>query len=276
MSDLSDLTRLAELRIVPPRAREDLLDAICLRTGDLHASLRILARDVLGAGSTIDLVAADASGQVVLVMVAEADEDLASFTRAIAQRAWVAPRVRDWMQLAPDLGVRPDAPVTVSLLAPSFRPETRVAAGAFGDDAVTLSTYRWIRAGSSDAVLFERHALGRQTVAKPLHPPAAGATEPAPAAPSLDAPYRAGGSVPRRATAPRAERREAPAAEVGEAPAAEVGEAKAAEVGEAPREETATPPPPRARAAAAARAHFRTGLTDDDLNLTPQEAREFE
>lgn len=203
------------------RPRTELLDAIRHRSSGRQAPLRILAEDVLGAGSTIDLVAVDTSGRLVLLLVCEAGEDLELFTRGLAQRAWVAPRVRDWLQLAPALGVRADGPVRLSLLAPSFREETLAAAEALGPQIVELSTYRWIQNGSAAGVLIE-----------PISPAQTGGASRLAPHPAAEDPFE--------------QTREPQSASGAPAPAASSG------------------------------SQFRTGLTEEDLNLTDQESREFE
>jgi hypothetical protein len=155
-----------------------------------------LAEDVLGAEAPIDFVAIDPSGRVVLLLVGDEGDDLELVARGLAQRAWVEPRLRDWLQLAPSLGIRPEAGVRVVLLSPSFRAETLAAARALGPEAPVLAHYRCVRNSAGVEALVE--------LLTP-HPdaPAAGSTPPQPSG-------------------------------------------------------------------------FRTGLTDRDLGLTPEEQREFE
>jgi hypothetical protein len=203
---------LPDVRYTPARPRAELIAAIRDGSASLDPSLRILAENILGAGSQIDLVAADAEGRVVLVMLGEEGEDRDLFTRALAQRAWVAPRVRDWIQLAPSLGLRPDSSVTASILCPSYSPETVVAADAVGAQILQLSTYRWVQSGAATHVLIE----------------------PSPRAQGADQP------VTRRVSG------------------TSTGHSTAAEDGAGPG------------------APFRTGLTEEDLNLTPQEVRDFD
>lgn len=234
---------LSDLSYIAARPRAELIAAIRHRAARLDPSLRILAQDLLAADTTIDLVAVDASGRLVLVMVGNVDEDLALFTRALAQRAWVAPRVRDWLQLAPALGLRLDAPVKLSLLAPSFRPETLAAAGVLGAEVVELSTYRWVETSGSVGVLIE----------------------------GLDAPRM--GRHPGPVDPERGDTgHQNPAPRVSPAPSPIVTPHDPAEHAGA----RATPPgllEPRRRTSAA---RFRTGLSEEDLNLTVQETREFE
>jgi hypothetical protein len=117
--------------------------------------LRVLAEDVLAADSRIDLVSVDAMGRIVLVLVGELGDDSALLTRGLAQRAWVKPRIRDWLQLGADLQVSASAPVVARLLSPGFSPETRAAAEAVGPDAVELWSCRCVRNGAELGVLLE-------------------------------------------------------------------------------------------------------------------------
>jgi hypothetical protein len=94
-------------------------------------------------------------------------------TRGLAQKAWVEPRLRDWLQLAPHLGVRPEMGVRLLLLCPGFRAESRAAASALAPDAPELILYRCLRNGASVDALLE-----------PL--------DNAPAAPAPAAPFRTG------------------------------------------------------------------------------------
>ena len=52
---------------------------------------------------------------------------------------WVEARLRDWRQLAPGLGLRPEAGVRVWLLAPRFRTESLAAARAAGGIALAAA-----------------------------------------------------------------------------------------------------------------------------------------
>jgi hypothetical protein len=67
----------------------------------------------------------------------------------------VEPRIADWLQLAPDLGVRASAGIRLLLLAPRFRPETEAAALALAANAPELWGYRCLRNGSGISVLVE-------------------------------------------------------------------------------------------------------------------------
>jgi hypothetical protein len=138
-SHLPDLS----LTSLPPRA--DLLRQLRPRIDEIVPGLRVVAEGLLGAETRVDFVGVEASGRVVLVIVGTAEDDLALVARALAQRAWVEARLRDWLQLAPGLGMRPEAGVRVWLLAPRFRTESLAAARAAG--GIALATYRCVRNG---------------------------------------------------------------------------------------------------------------------------------
>jgi len=109
---------------------------------DLGLSLRVVAEEMLGADSPIDLVTVDAGGRVQLVFVSSQGEDPALVGHALAQRDWATPRLRDWLMLSPELGIRPERGVGLLLLAPSFSSSVIAAAQAVQPDAVTLASYR--------------------------------------------------------------------------------------------------------------------------------------
>jgi hypothetical protein len=141
-----------ELALTPLPPRADLVRQLRPRLDELAPGLRVLAEGMLGAESRIDFVGVEASGRTVLVIVGTAEDDLALVGRALAQRAWVEARLRDWLQLAPGLGLRPEAGLRVWLLAPRFRVESIAAARAAG--GIALGTYRCVRNGvGSDALV---------------------------------------------------------------------------------------------------------------------------
>lgn len=146
---------MPELRWVGAPERGALHRALRQRLPDLGLVLRVLAEDLLGAEAPIDWLALDPQGGVVLVLVGSDGDDLALVGRALAQKAWVEPRLRDWRQLAPRLGLEADAPVRLLLLAPSFSAASLAAAGSLGPVVAGLATYRCVRNGGSVEVLLE-------------------------------------------------------------------------------------------------------------------------
>jgi hypothetical protein len=194
---------LPDLRLISPPPREDLLARLRGRLGHAVPGLRVLAEGLTGADAPIDFVALEPGGNVVLILVGDRGQDLELVGRGLAQRTWVAARLGDWIQLAPNLGLRPDSEVRVLLLCPVFTPETRTAVEAIGPDVMALAIFRCVEDGSGFEVLVE-HLAADETAAGE--------------------------------TAPRLIPRASP-----------------------------TEPEP-----------FRTGLTDADLGLTPEERREFE
>lgn len=158
----------SDLRLADPPPRAELLQELRAQLPAAEPGLRVIAQELLGADSRIDFVGVDAAARVVVVCVGEREYDVALLARGLAQRAWVTPRVDDWLKLAPDLGARAASGVRLLLLAPRFAAETETAASALGDDRPELWTYTCVRNGSGVAVL--------------LAPPS-GATGPPPAPP---------------------------------------------------------------------------------------------
>lgn len=200
---------MPELRLIAPPDRPALLARIRSRLGHAAPGARLVAEGIHGADATIDFVAVEPTGGVVLVLVGDPGEDLELVGRALAQRAWLERRLGDWAQLAPSLGLRADAPVRALLLCPAYRAETRLAVDAVGRQVLTAGLYRCLQDGSDLTVVIEHLGFDDAEEA-----PAAAARRPA-----------------------------TPAASPTRAPAA---------------------------------APFRTGLSDADLGLTPEEKREFE
>ena len=146
---------MTELRRAPTPPRGELLDLLGERLGEIVPGWLPLAKDILGANLAIDLLGADSGGRAVLVQVGAAGEDLELIGRALAQRAWVTPRVRDWLQLAPGLPLRPEAGILPVLLCPAFRPEAVAAAHSLGQGSPVLATYRVFRDGARFEPLLE-------------------------------------------------------------------------------------------------------------------------
>lgn len=146
---------MAELRITgtlpPDERRRALRDALAA----LIPGWRPLAQNVLGADARIDWVGRDAKGRCVIALVGRTGGDLALVAEGLAQRAWVAARVADWAQLAPDAGLRPGAEVGLVLLAPQFRPAAIAAARAASGPGIQLALLRFVENGSGIAPLIE-------------------------------------------------------------------------------------------------------------------------
>jgi hypothetical protein len=175
---------MAEVSLAAPPERAALLGQIGARIADLDPSLRVVARDLLAAERSIDFVAVDNLGRAVLVLVGEERGDLTLVAQGLAHRAWVTPRLQDWLQLSPNLGIRPEAGVRVVLLSPDFGPDARAAAAAGGGSPLELAIYRCVRNGAWEAVLVE--PLEART-----HPPRGASPAPAPPIdPPHDSPTR--------------------------------------------------------------------------------------
>jgi hypothetical protein len=131
------------------------VQAVRRRITDLGSSLRVVAQDVLGAEDPIDLVAIDAEGRAVVVLVAEGGEGLPLLALGLAQRAWLAPRLRDWAQLAPALGLRPEATPRLLLVAPGFDARLLGAVRAIDPEGIELAVHRTVANGAASEVLLE-------------------------------------------------------------------------------------------------------------------------
>jgi hypothetical protein len=123
----------AEGRPAPERLA---LRAALLR---LTPPLESVAEDVLGVVSRIELVARDPDGAVTLVLTAGAGADLARLAEGLAQCAWLAPRLPDWQQLAPHLGLASERGVRLLLASTRFDDRTRAAADSIGHERVSLA-----------------------------------------------------------------------------------------------------------------------------------------
>ncbi|NNL68073.1 MAG: hypothetical protein HKP30_17625, partial [Myxococcales bacterium] len=76
----------------PPRA--ELIDRIQAELGSLGVSLRVVARDLLGADARIDLVASDPDGRLTLLLIGGEPDDL-----ALVALGW--PRAPGWRRGCP-------------------------------------------------------------------------------------------------------------------------------------------------------------------------------
>jgi hypothetical protein len=123
---------------------------------ELGRPLRVLAEGLHGVSGEIDLLAVDPGGTPVLVLVAaDPGEALGLVARALAERHGLGRHIEDWLKLAPDLGLRPDAGPEVLLLAPEFGPAARAAAVEAGR-GIQLARLRFVALdGASPEVLVE-------------------------------------------------------------------------------------------------------------------------
>lgn len=139
----------------PRREQRRALRAALSRLG---RPLRVLAEDVSGLAGSIDLVAADPDGRVVVVLLVDGDQpgaDLALVARGLAERAWLAPRLADWVKLAPDLGIRPTEAPRLLLVAREPSAAARLAAREADADDLVLARLRFASAGGAPAALLE-------------------------------------------------------------------------------------------------------------------------
>jgi len=146
---------LSELRAAPPPPRSELLTALSARLPGVIPGFRALATDLLADSSRIDVFGVTDDGVAVLALIGDAGDDLVLLARALAQREWLAPRLADWLKLAPDLGLRSGEPVRAVVLCPSFGPEVRAALRSLEPGAVELVAWRFLRNGSDADLLLD-------------------------------------------------------------------------------------------------------------------------
>jgi hypothetical protein len=155
-----------ELRPVAAPARDELLSALRTRIASVVPGFALIAEDVLGASAPIDLVGSDPAGRAVLVFIGGDGDDLELIGRGLAQHAWFSAHVGDWLKLAPDLSLRPEAGALVVLLCPAFRAESVAAARAVSAPPIALATLRFLQDGASIEPLIEPVGSG---VPAPAH-----------------------------------------------------------------------------------------------------------
>jgi len=147
---------LGEIRLADPPSRSELRRRVRHGLSTLEPGLRVLAEQVCGMTTSIDLVALDPRGNVLVVLIGSDGEQAELLTRALAHRAWLAPRLRDWVQLAPQLEISANASVRAVLLAPDFDCEMRLAVASLPAGTVELATWRYVENEHQRAVLIER------------------------------------------------------------------------------------------------------------------------
>jgi len=171
---------VAELQFVASLPWAELQERVRARMAEFGGALRVIAENLLGADAPIDWIALDERGEVAVLLLGQAGRELELIATGVAQRAWVAARLRDWLQLAPNLGLRPEARVRLLLIGARFDGTARQAAAALSDEGIELWSYRCVRNGTAADVLLER-------IAGSVHPDSRGARARSPAPPPTSA-----------------------------------------------------------------------------------------
>ncbi|HXK21040.1 MAG TPA: hypothetical protein VMS55_00035 [Myxococcota bacterium] len=133
--------------------------------------LRIVAERVLGAETRIDLVGIGPDGETRLVLIAEPGRELEAVARGLAHCAFVEVRLPDWLQLAPDLGARPEAGVRALVLAAGFGAEAFAAAAAIPAGRIELAVCHFERTGPELRASVHPVAAVAPAPASPVGPP---------------------------------------------------------------------------------------------------------
>jgi len=137
---------LSEIQMALPRSAVELRAWVRAEVEHLDPAWRVIAEGILGLEDQIDLIAIDGRGRVVVTLLGLAGEDDRTLlTRLIAQRSWVAARLGDWAQLAPELELDPNAPVRGVLIAPDFSAQTRTCLKELGPLSLELIRYSALR-----------------------------------------------------------------------------------------------------------------------------------
>ena len=172
--------------------RGAVLDCLEALLGDRPEPLRIVAREIQGLDGSIDAVACDAAGTPVIVGFASPETELAQLGHLLAQRAWLAPRIRDWLQLNPELPLREARPPRLLLLGAELAPAT--VAAAAGIEGLDLARVHGLRTAAGLVVALDPVASGAAPSPAPI--PEAPALAPPP---PTSAPDRSPESRPRAA-----------------------------------------------------------------------------
>ncbi|MEE3326057.1 MAG: hypothetical protein VX252_01845 [Myxococcota bacterium] len=137
---------MSEVQLTPPHSAAELQAQVRAEVEHLDPAWRVIAEGILGLEDRIDLIAIDGRGRIVVILLGLAGEDdRTGLTRLIAQRAWVAERLGDWAQLAPELELDADAPVRGVLMASEFSAQTRASLKELGDLSLELIRYTSLR-----------------------------------------------------------------------------------------------------------------------------------
>ena len=155
---------MSDLTLAAAPARAHLIERLRPKLGECVPGFHLIAEGLLAAEERIDFIGVEPTGRIVLILVGDEGDDIALIGTALAHRAWVEPRVRDWIQLAPMLGARPGAGIRALLLCPDFSQQTLSAADALGDDVVALARYRCVRNGSDLGILLEPSSVAQPRV----------------------------------------------------------------------------------------------------------------
>lgn len=143
-------------RVAEPASAGRLRSRLRQSLGRLEPGLRVLAEDVLGLETSLDFVAADGTGRLVLVLVAEPGRELEAIADALAQCRFLAPRVKDWRKLAPELPLDPERGVRALVVAAEFGARARAAAEALGPERLELVRSRAVGSDGLDELELRR------------------------------------------------------------------------------------------------------------------------
>jgi hypothetical protein len=125
--------------------------------------VRVLAEGFLAEQSAMDLLAVGSEGELISIRFAEAGDDAAGLTRALADLSWLRSRRTDLLKLAPGLGIEPSAEPRAALFCREIGSETRAAADNFPADTVELWGCRGLHRAGHSSLLLEGVSHGPAT-----------------------------------------------------------------------------------------------------------------
>jgi hypothetical protein len=118
--------------------------------------LRVIAEDFLAESTAIDLLAVGVEGNLVSIRIGAESDESKLFTQALADIAWLRPRLLDLLKLAPGIGLEAAADPRAMIFCPHFASETRLAAESLGGTSLELFEYRCLRQQGQLVLLLER------------------------------------------------------------------------------------------------------------------------
>ncbi|MEZ4332855.1 MAG: hypothetical protein R3F35_13925 [Myxococcota bacterium] len=190
--------------------RADLRRALAVEIAAVRSDLRLVAEGFLGEESVMDGLAVGSEGELVSIRFAKPADDRATLTRALADLTWLRARRKDWLKLAPGLGIDPSVEPRAMVFCRSFSVESRAAVDNLPDHTVELWQCRGIDLAGQRRLLIEPVDA---RPASPTRRPGPVEAAVAPRCPETPRPPETRASTPSApASGPRPDRPVAPAA----------------------------------------------------------------
>jgi hypothetical protein len=135
--------------------KEEILQLLNQNTAALENGLRAIDRGVpYGPSRTIDLLAVDGPGQLVVIALEAAPND-GMLLRAISEYDWIVGHVPILRKFYQGQGINFSAPPRILLVAPEFSRQLTCAAHRIQSPRIACYRYRAIAVPSGPAVFFD-------------------------------------------------------------------------------------------------------------------------